>query len=171
MKYEKSKNYILFLKKKIPLFESNPRLATFSSISVAVFVLGFVLFSFVYSFSDTKIVKAENVVWTPPVGKSIMEVHLANNGLVYIQGARIESISGTIIEISTSWNTVKLKWTIYTNGSSYGKRRFGTSFLDSNGKELTIKDLRVGGIISVNGVFDLTQAGPTVKAEVIRISL
>ena len=114
--------------------------------------------------------KAQEIEWTVPVGKSIMEVHIANNGMVFLQGAHIESISGTTMLVSTSWNLTKLEWIIFTNGSSYGQRHFGTSILDSKGNHVVIKSLRVGDIISITGVFDVSQSGPTIKADVIRTS-
>ena len=159
---------MIWLRKKFPVFKSNPRLAVFFSASIATFVLGFIFFAFTYILPGVEIVKAEEVEWTPPSGKSIMEVHIANNGMVFLQGARVESISGTTIVVSTSWNNTKLQWTIYTNGSSYGSRQFGTSFLDSKGDNITIKNINVGSVISVNGTFNMSFVEPTVKADVIR---
>jgi len=159
---------MIWLRKKFPVFKSNPRLATFFSISIATFILGFIFFAFTYILPGVEIVKAEEVEWTPPSGKFIMEVHIANNGMVFLQGARVESISGTTIVVSTSWNTTKLQWTIYTNGSNYGSRQFGTSFLDPKGDSITIKNINVGSIVSVNGTFNMSFVEPTVKADVIR---
>src|SRR3989344_723359 len=118
---------MIWLRKKFPLFKSNPHLAVFFSISIATFVLGFIFFAFTYILPGVEIVKAEEVEWTPPSGKSIMEVHIANNGMVFLQGARVESISGTTIVVSTSWNSIKLLWTIHTNASYFGPRNLGTS--------------------------------------------
>lgn len=160
---------MVLLRKKIPLLQTNPYLGIFFGVSVIAFILGFLLFAFTYLLPSINIVKAEGLTWTPPSGKSILEVHIANNGMVYLQGANIESISGTTIVASTSWNNTKLKWTIYTNGSDYGKRHFGTSFYDSKGASITISDLHVGDIISVNGILDVNYMELVVKADVIRI--
>lgn len=157
------------LRKKFPIINKNPYLATFFGISVAVFVIGFVFFSITYLFSDTEIVIAE-VVDEVEAGnrKSILEVHIANSGMVYLQGARVESVSGSRLVVSTTWNNIKLEWGVNTNGSDYGKRHFGTQFYDSKGNKLTIADIRVGSVVSVNGFFETGVSGLILKADFIR---
>ena len=52
---------MIWLRKKFPVFKSNPRLATFFSISIATFILGFIFFAFTYILPGVEIVKAEEV--------------------------------------------------------------------------------------------------------------
>ena len=63
-----------------------------------------------------------------------------------------------------------MSWVIYTNGADYGPRHFGTTFFDSKGNNITIKNIRVGDIISVEGVINTSFIEPSIKADVIRIS-
>ena len=156
------------LKRKFPIFKTDPKLAKFFSASLAVFVFGFLLFSFTYLLPDTKIARAEGTKSSVP-NKSILEVHLANNGMVYLRGAKVESISGTTLTVSTSWNAVKMLWTVRTDESYYGKRHFGTNFLDSKGKTFALADLRQGNVVNISGTLDPTHATPTVKADAVRI--
>ena len=169
-----------YLKTRFPLFQTNPRTATFFSVSVAVLVLGSILLAVSLFFPRTEIAKAQELEpasvqnsasqSSVKVGKNILEVHLASNGMVNFRGAKVESISGTDIVVSTSWGAIKLQWVIDAKESYYGSHHFGTSFLDSNGNKLTINDLSVGDFISINGTLDSGQAQPTVKANVIRLS-
>ncbi|HEY4509011.1 MAG TPA: hypothetical protein VJC13_01860 [Candidatus Paceibacterota bacterium] len=149
--------------------ESHPYLKNFFYISVAVFVFGFMVFFSVYLIPNTKVVKAEVSENSVSLGKSVLEVHIANNGMVYLQGARVLAVSGTTVLVSTSWNHMEFKWTIQTNASNYGKRHFGTSFLDSKGKSGTLNDIRVGDFISINGLLDMNSSEVVVKADVVRI--
>ena len=157
------------LRKKIPLFNNSPKLAAFLSISFTVLFFSFVLFTFTYLLTGQETVKAQVVDWVPHTGKSVLEVHIANNGMVFLQGARVESISGTTIVVSTSWNSIKLLWTIHTNASYFGPRNLGTEFLDSKGKRIYIGDIREGNLVSVSGTFDISRSELTLKADTVRL--
>lgn len=157
------------LRKKFPVINRNPFLATFFGVSVVVFVIGFVLFSVVYLFSGTEKVIAEVLNGVPKESrKYIVDVHIANSGMVYLQGARVESVSGSRLVVSTAWNSTRLEWVVNTNGSDYGKRHFGTQFSDRKGNKLTIADIGVGSVISVNGFFEASDGGLTLKADFVR---
>lgn len=163
------KKYMKTLRKKFPIIDRNPYLAIFIGLSFSVFIVGLIFFSFIYLFSGTEVVVAAvSEGQTIENRKSIIEVHIANNGMVYLQGAVVESVSGSKLVVSTTWNNTKLEWGVNTNGSDYGKRHFGTQFSDSKGEKLTIADIRVGSVISVNGIFETGDVGLTVKADFIR---
>jgi hypothetical protein len=166
----KQSNSMLLLRQKFSVFKDSPILAGFASLAIGVFVLGFFMFGLSYVFSSVDTVKAQNLNWVPSSGASILEVHIANDGMVFLQGARIESISGPNMKVSTTWKETKMFWTVYTNESYYGSRHFGTDFFDSKGIRLSIQDLHVGNVISVNGVFDVTSSQPSIQASVIRAS-
>ncbi|HBD25091.1 MAG TPA: hypothetical protein DEV73_03550 [Candidatus Zambryskibacteria bacterium] len=156
--------------KRIPIIKNNPYLATFFGVSFVVFIFGLIFFVAVYFMSSTEIVTAQEPESVSSVSTSIMEVHIANNGMVLLRGAKVESVSGTSIMVSTSWDNTKLQWTINTNGSDYGERHFGTNFFDSKGNKIDVKDLHKGNIISVSGVFNTNEVGLTVKADTVRVS-
>ncbi|MDO8594926.1 MAG: hypothetical protein Q7R93_05475 [bacterium] len=155
--------------KKFPLFKTNPCLAAIFSLSLATFVVGGLLFTVTSLVTGTEIAKAEEPEWSPPTGNFILGVHIANDGTVLLQGATVESISGTTITVSTSWNATKLVWAIHTNESYFGKRHFGTNFLDPRGARKAITDLHKGDVVRVGGTFDVQYAEPTVNADSIRL--
>ncbi len=140
----------------------------FYSASVATFIFGSFLFAFTYLLPGAEVAKALDSKWTPPVGKFIQGVNIANSGMIYIQGAKVLSVSGNQIVVSVSWNVVKMQWTVNTNESYYNKRHFGTGFLDSKGNRVFITDIHAGDIISVSGVLDTNFADPTIKADFVR---
>lgn len=156
--------------KQISTIEIDRYVETFFKISLIILISGFAIFAFTYFLPRTEIVKAEEVEWIPHSGKSMIEVHIANDGLVFLQGARVESVSKQTIIVSTSWKATELLWTINTNGSDYGGRHFGTDYFDSKGNRIKMKDIRVGEIVLISGIFDVNQIVPTIKANVIRTS-
>lgn len=158
-----------YLKERFPIFKTNPFLATFSSIAFGVFVLGSFMFTFRYMLPDTQVAEAAEMGQEAVDGAPIQEVHIANNGMVYIQGAKVLSVSDTTIVVYTFWGNTKFKWTVLTDGIKYGPRYFGTDFFDAKGNRISVKDIQVGSFITVNGTFDTTYSDPTLKADVVRM--
>ncbi len=180
---------MISLKEKILFIESKPQLAVFVSVSIGTFVGG--CFALVVAAlpprtdfaraSDTEGRKQEFSTQTKALAlatvpqlqtdvekRPIQEVNIANNGQVYIRGARVESVSGTTIMISTTWNSTKMQWLIHTNASQYGKRHFGTKFLDRSGEMISLSDIRIGDTVSVSGSLRKDQADLVVDADVVR---
>ena len=158
------------IRKKFPIFKSNPRLAAFSSFSVGFFLFSILVFLLSYSLSSTEVVRADEPKRQEPTSKFILEVHIANTGAIFLQGARVEAVpSKSTILVSTTWNNMVLLWTINTNESYYGKRHFGTDFLDLRGANVAITDIQKGDYISVSGTLDLNSDVPTIKADVVRV--
>ncbi|HEY4505217.1 MAG TPA: hypothetical protein VJG67_00800 [Candidatus Paceibacterota bacterium] len=163
-----------YLITKFPIFRSNPRLAGFLGVSVSTFIVGLLFFTVTYLLPGAETVKAEepnpaSLVSKVSNSKSILEVHIASNGMVFLQGGLVESVSGTTIVVGTSWEATKMSWIIHTDASDYGKRHFGTIFLDSKGKKVAITDIRVGDVITVSGTLKPSSSGMILKAEVVRI--
>jgi len=157
------------LRLKSFLGELDSKLATFLVVSMAVFAVGF--FGFAFSvFYQTNVALAETTTWAPSNDKPILEIHVANNGLVFLQGAKIVSIDGTTITASIEWNKMNFLWKIKTNGTKYGKRYFGTQFIDSKGEHIAVEDLLVGETLTVSGTLDTNASIMTVDAQVIRPS-
>jgi hypothetical protein len=91
---------------------------------------------------------------------SILEVHIANNGLVYVRGAQVTSISGGVIGTSMSWGSTDFVWTVETSGT--------TKFLDQQGRKQTISDVKVGDIIAVTGKLVSDNNKFIINAEFVR---
>ena len=153
---------------KIFLKELDSRVAIFLVISTSVFVVGFIGFSFSLLYQTTNVALAETAPATVSTNKPILEMHVANSGLVFLQGAKILSIDGTTLTLSIEWNKMNFLWKVNTNGTKYGKRYFGTQFIDTKGEHIMIEDLKVGDIVTVSGTLDPNASAMTVNAEVIR---
>lgn len=150
----------------------HPYRTSFLGVSASVFFIGIILFFFTYGVPTTEIVAAKEIERPPQATKTanepIVGVTIGNNGLVFIKGARVASITKTTLVVNTSWNITNLQWTVTTNESVYEKRHFGTSFLDAKGAVKSLTDLRVGDIVSINGTFDDTFLSPTINASLVR---
>jgi hypothetical protein len=160
------------LRKKFPFFQSNPRLAVFFGISSSVFIIGFILFILVSLLSSTEIAMGQDIQPVSVRNKKdpILEVHMANNGMAFLQGVLVEYVSSTKIIVSTAWGSTKIQWILNTNESYYSGRHFGTSFLDSKGNNISARDIKVGDIITASGMLDSKATELTLKADVIRRS-
>lgn len=74
---------------------------------------------------------------------AMLEVHIANNGLVLLRGARVVSISSNNIRVATTWESTAVQWTLKTNSN--------TKFYNSKGETQTIGDIKMGSIVSASG--------------------
>lgn len=90
----------------------------------------------------------------------ILEIHIANNGSVFLRGARVVSVSEEAIRVATAWEEVGFTWKIQIN--------FYTKFLKSRSEEQAFEDIHVGDLVNVTG--DLVSGGaePVIKAHFIR---
>ncbi len=153
------------------LLQTNARLAYFLIVALFIFSAGFLAFMISY-ITAPGLVRADSnqTAQTQSQKKSIIELHIAADGLVFLQGTKVVSISGHNIIVSTAWNNLNFTWLIQTNESYYGPRHFGTSFYDGSGKVISLADLKPGDIISVSGMMETSYTEPVVKADVIRTS-
>lgn len=88
------------------------------------------------------------------------EVHIANNGLTLLRGAHVISISGNVIRVGMTWNSLDFTWQIQTS--------YSTKFVNSEGEKMSANDIRIGDIVTVTG--NLAQNGrePIVNADIVR---
>lgn len=97
-------------------------------------------------------------VTTPLQGLTI-----ANNGLVYLQGARIVGISESAITVVSEWNGSTFRWITHINS--------GTRFVRTDGERGTLADIEVGGFVAVTGHLAGGSSSPLIEASVIRMLL
>jgi|GEM_PF-5457804 len=147
----------------------NRKLRLFFLASSTVFALGLLIASFSI-FSSLNIASAATNTWLPPAGKSILEIHVANNGMTYLRGAKVISVQGSTLNVETAWNSVAFDWIIQTNGVTYDTRHFGTRILDASGNELDISRVQVGDVVLISGQLDVNSKIPTINADVVRIA-
>ena len=90
------------------------------------------------------------------------EVHIANNGAVYLRGARITRIEASSISVRAGWGSMEFDWDVTTN--------VGTHFINAKGETIRIGVLKVGDIVAVTGVLDQSADSASMRAQYIRIS-
>ena len=89
-----------------------------------------------------------------------LEMHIANNGLVLLEGARVTSLSGSRLRVEMAWGSGAFSWVVKTNSR--------TKFFAPNGEKIALEDIRVGDTLTVTGM--LTEGGtePTMDAAFVR---
>lgn len=90
----------------------------------------------------------------------MLEIHIANNGLVLLRGARVISISGSSIRVDMKWGSADFTWVIQTNSN--------TKFITSTGEKETLAKISVGDIVTVTGMLIGGGTESTIDAEFVR---
>lgn len=90
----------------------------------------------------------------------MLEVHIANNGLMLLRGARVLSISGSTIHVGMSWGSSDFTWAVETN--------YNTTFLTSKGEKEALGNVGVGDTVTVTGQLSGSGTEPTIDADVVR---
>ena len=101
-------------------------------------------------------------------GSPSLEVHIANNGLVLLRAAKVVSVNGSTLTLSTAWGSSNFIWTVRTTVSSSGKHNYGTQFLDLNGNAEAPGTIAAGDLVTVTGPLDTNAKGPTLDADTVR---
>ena len=109
---------------------------------------------------------AQKVYLATPAAASLshedqtLELHIANNGLVLLRGARVVSTSGNTMSVKIAWGSEEFSWIIRGNSD--------TRFLNSEGEHIKSSDIRVGDYVVVTGNLDTIASQPTVVAQYVR---
>lgn len=92
---------------------------------------------------------------------STLEVHIGDDGMALVRGAKVTGISGNTISATTSWGSVVLNWSVVTDSNTQFVRRFGGAS--------SVSEISVNDFISFNGAVLTTTASPiTVQAKVVK---
>ncbi len=91
---------------------------------------------------------------------STLEVHIFDDGSVLVRGAKVTSVSGSVIYATTAWGSASMPWTVNTDGATEINRRFG-------GRS-SVSEVSVGDYLSFRGNLVMTSAGLTVQAKIIK---
>jgi hypothetical protein len=96
-----------------------------------------------------------------PVGvkPQTQEMHIANNGLVLLRGATVESNENGVLRITMSWGGADFTWSLDTDAK--------TEYYRSNGELGTLADIQPGQVVTVTGMLTKGGALSTVQAEYI----
>lgn len=113
------------------------------------------------AFSDTlHHLAPREVVVLPEKVRAVREVHIANNGLVLLRGARVVSISGRLLQVAIAWNSTDFIWLVQTSAA--------TKFLTPDSAEQPLDSLHVGDVVSITGTLSPRGAWPTIDAKFVR---
>lgn len=104
--------------------------------------------------------EAAAVASTTPQKAPMLEVHIANNGLVLLRGAHVLSISGSTIHVGMAWDSSSFTWQVETN--------YNTKILNSKGEKQTLADIESGDTVTVTGMLVGGGGEPTVDATFVR---
>ena len=90
------------------------------------------------------------------------EVHVANNGAVFLRGAKITALHGSSIEVTAGWGSMDFNWIVHTPIS--------THYISAKGNAINNGALKVGTIVAITGVLDQSADVASMRAQYIRIS-
>lgn len=136
------------------------KLVLFLSLGVLVLVGGTAIF---IDSMPERIATTDSPIKAAALSKPTYEMHIANNGLISMRGARITSISGNSLTAVLSWGSQSFTWNITTSPGSKG-----TTFLNKAGEKISFTDLQVGSYISIAGLLDTSAPDPAIAAQIIR---
>lgn len=91
---------------------------------------------------------------------AIGEVHIANNGLVLLRGARVISIADGTIHVGVTLGSSRFLWAVKID--NYSK------FLTPDGQAESLSDIKTGGILTVTGRLSAGGPEPTIGADFVR---
>jgi len=95
-----------------------------------------------------------------PSTTHLREMHIANNGAVFLKSTKITALSDKVLSVSMSWGSNDFLWTV--------RYSYLTSVLDKGGKPSNLSSLKVGDTITITGTLATGATEPTVEAQVIR---
>ena len=152
------------------MFKSKYDPAVIATVGAVFFA--FSLFAFLFSFPPQR-AAAEGVAPAAPAEGSTplrpLEMHIANNGLVLLRSAKVVSVQGNTIMVSTAWGSADFTWTVRTDTSHFETRSFGTRFIDRDGKKGSLSGINVGSVVTITGALDPTAGEPTIDADSVRL--
>ena len=97
---------------------------------------------------------------SPSAASPVLEMHIANNGLVLLRGARVLSVSGSVITVEMVWGTNTFTWNVGTT--------YNTEFFTSTGEKETLSNIQAGDTVTVTGMLSGSGTGQSLSAEYVR---
>jgi len=89
-----------------------------------------------------------------------LEMHIANNGLVLLRGARVIAISGSTIDVMMAFGLTNFTWAVQTT--------MNTNFLTPQGAKGSLGDIHVGAFVTVTGMLAGNDTEPALSAQYVR---
>lgn len=129
------------------------------------------LFSNMFAVSDVSSAPAGTVNLAPqnvPIATAsttvahtqMIEMHIANDGLVLLRGAQVVSVSGNSVHVALLWGTSNFAWDLEITSN--------TKFLGSSGEKESLSQLAVGDTVTATGMLVESGAESVVDTQYIR---
>ncbi len=112
------------------------------------------------SASDTVYLAGAGAGAAETIEAPAVEIHIANNGLVLLRGARVTSVSGNTIYVATKSGSVDFVWIVQTGSA--------TKLLTSKGEKQTLADIQPGDYVKVTGTLLESGARSRIDADFVR---
>ncbi len=94
----------------------------------------------------------DKMVRMPMMNSLAVDVHFGTNGRVAVTGAKVTSVSGSIVNATTIWGSAGFNWVVNTDSNTKFNRK-----LDSGS---SLSEISVGDTISFSGVVNPTAGSP-----------
>lgn len=91
---------------------------------------------------------------------STLEIHIFDEGMVLVRGAKVTAVSGSVISAATVFGSTNLMWTINVTDS--------TNFVQRSNKQSNLSDISVGDFVSFKGDLVTTASTLTVNAKILK---
>ncbi|MES2135292.1 MAG: hypothetical protein V4449_03575 [Patescibacteria group bacterium] len=91
---------------------------------------------------------------------STLEVRIDDNGQVMVRGAKVTSVSGSVINAQTAFGSTVLSWSIRTSAD--------TKFAHREDGSTVLSRIAVGDYISFGGMLNTSTSGLTVDAKSVK---
>ena len=150
------------------IVRSHPTIRTFTHALVVLGFLSAYIVPFAYAqpiggdvqYAPDAFAGSHAVATAPPAPPAIQEVHIANNGLMLVRGARVVAISGNTMTITLIWGSMQFTWAVNGDGA--------TRYFGPGGAKESVSDIQAGDVVSVTGMLSASDSNPTIEAEFVR---
>ncbi len=92
----------------------------------------------------------------------VREVHIANNGLTLLRGARVLSVSGNTFVLGMTWGPSEFTWVVQTT--------YSTKFFNQDGEKESVANVHTGDIVTITGKISQGGVKPYISADIVRKS-
>ena len=106
-----------------------------------MFLSGFLVLA-MFAVSGMSLAQAKDNKGNGAEAYAALDVHITNSGKVIVNGAKVSSVSGSIINATTTWNSLALNWQVNTNAQTKLQKKGGSA---------AISEIKVGDTVSFQG--------------------
>lgn len=90
----------------------------------------------------------------------LSELHIANDGMIFLRDATVVSTAPGLLQVSATWSGVAFNWVVKTDEN--------TKFVSADGQPETLGAIEDGDLVTVTGQLTGGGAEPTIAAQFVR---